>query len=384
MIAILTALILLGGSAAAPSPASAPELRALWTSGEGGYHTYRIPAIVATPEGTLLAFCEGRKKGRGDTGDIDLLCKRSMDGGKSWSEQAVLWDDGPNVCGNPCPVVDRTTGTVWLLLTHNLGHDSEREIIAGTSEGSRAVWVTCSKDEGRTWTEPAEITSTTKREDWTWYATGPGIGIQLQRGPHAGRLIVPCDHIEAESKRYFSHVILSDDHGATWRLGGRTPTDQVNECQVAELADGRLLLNMRNYDRSQRQRAFSFSEDGGETWSAVAHHPQLEEPICQASLLWIPVPGREGADRLVFSNPASADSRVNMTVKLSDDGGATWPARRTIHAGPAAYSCLVALPGDSIGCLFEGGEAHPCEKIYFASFDLDWLRGAAGESAPPK
>ncbi|MCP4643959.1 MAG: exo-alpha-sialidase, partial [bacterium] len=209
-----------------------PQLNAVYKSGEDGYDTYRIPALLVTKAGTLLAFCEGRKGSSSDTGDIDMLVKRSEDLGETWSAQEVIWDDGANVCGNPCPVVDQETGIIWLLMTWNLGSDHERQIIAQESEDTRRVFVTCSEDDGKTWAKPEEATESTKQDNWTWYATGPCTGIQLERGPHKGRLVIPCDHIEAETKKYFSHVIYSDDHGVTWQLGGRTPTDQVNECQV--------------------------------------------------------------------------------------------------------------------------------------------------------
>ena len=286
----------------------------VWTAGTDGYHTYRIPAIVAAPNGDLLAFCEGRRSGRGDSGDIDLVMKRSSDGGKTWSDQRVLWDDGDHVCGNPCAVVDRK-GRVQLLLTHNLGHDHESEIIAGTSEGTRTVWQMTSADSGATWSEPREITSSAKRENWTWYATGPGIGIRLERGEHAGRLVIPCDHIEAETKRYFSHVILSDDDGETWRIGGVSPRDQLNECQAAELADGTVVVNMRNYDRTRKARAVMESKDGGETFGEVRWDLALPEPICQAGLVVARLDSTfmESTDRQTtrvwFSNPASDDDK---------------------------------------------------------------------------
>ena len=337
----------------------------VFISGEDGYHTYRIPAIIRAKDGSLLAFAEGRRGGQGDSGDIDLVLKRSTDGGVTWSAQRCLWDDGPNTCGNPCPVVDRSTGRIHLLMTRNLGSDHERMIIDQTSAESRSVWVMTTDDHGRTWSTPREITASTKQPNWTWYATGPGNGIQLQRGKHAGRLVVPCDHIEAGTKKYFSHVILSDDGGVTWRLGGRTPTDQVNECAVAELSDGRLLLNMRNYDRSQRTRAQSRSRDGGLSWSEVVHEDTLPEPICQASMIAL-----DGGRRLVFSNPASSSSRTAMTVRTSDDGGVTWSEGILLHAGPSAYSCLTELADGGIGCLYERGTSHPYESIRFERVPL--------------
>jgi len=217
----------------------------LFVQGEGGYHTYRIPALLVTQKGTLLAFCEGRKNSRSDTGDIDLLMKRSTDGGKTWSNQQVIWDDGPNTCGNPCPVVDEKTGTIWLLLTHNRGDDNERDIKTKNSKGTRTVWVCKSTDDGQTWSNPVEITDSVKKPEWGWYATGPGVGIQIKHGPHKGRLVIPCDHSfeiagDAEGQtaiQYASHSFHSDDHGKTWKLGG-VISARMNECQVVELADG--------------------------------------------------------------------------------------------------------------------------------------------------
>ena len=343
----------------------------IWRSGESGYHTYRIPAVIRSANGTLLAFCEGRKGGRGDAGNIDLLLKRSVDGGQTWSRSEVIWDDGPNTCGNPCPVVDQATGTIWLLLTHNLGSDHESAIVAGTSVGSRTVWVTSSSDDGVTWNEPHEITVTTKEADWTWYATGPGVGIQLQHGAHEGRMVIPCDHKVLGSKALYSHVIYSDDHGMTWQLGGRSAEDQNNECQVVELSDGRLLLNMRHYDRERGTRALSYSEDGGVTWSGNFFNASLIDPVCQASL----ITARKGDRNLmVFSNPASRSSRTKMTVKVSGDEGAKWERQLELHSGPAAYSSLVDLGEGRMGCLFEAGERSAYETIRFDRFTWDDLR----------
>ncbi len=350
-----------------------PERADVYVSGRDGYNTYRIPAVIVTKPGTVLAFCEGRKKGRSDAGDIDLLLKRSMDGGKTWSPQLVVWNDKNNTCGNPCPVVDAKTGTIWLLLTWNLGADRESQIIAGKSKDTRRVFVSSSKDDGKTWIPPKEITEQTKLKNWTWYATGPGVGIQLRDGKYKGRMVIPCDHIEAGTKKYFSHVIYSDDQGKTWKLGGTTATDKVNECQVVELADGRLMLNSRNYDRAQKNRAISISKDGGMTWSAVKHDSTLIEPICQASFLRYTWPGPESRSRLLFSNPASKTTRRQMTVRLSYDEGQTWPVAKLLHAGPAAYSCLTVLPDGRIGCFYEAGQKNPYEKIVFARFTLQWL-----------
>ena len=346
------------------------ETQVIFKQGEDGYHTYRIPSLNVTKSGVVLAFCEGRVS-RGDSGDIDIVLKRSVDNGNTWGEQQVVWSDGENTCGNPCSVVDNDTGIVWLLMTHNLGEDHESHIINGDSKGSRTVWVTCSRDEGESWEKPLEITSEVKKGGWTWYATGPGAGIQLTTGGFKGRLVIPCDHIDKDKKCY-SHIIFSDDHGKSWQLGGSTPQDKVNECEVAELSDGRLLLNMRNYDRKIRNRAISISDDGGTSWSQVKHDEKLIEPICQGSI-------RKyfyGDDYfLLFSNPASKSSRINMMVRLSKDDCMTWPYEKVLYAGPSAYSSLAVLSDRTVGCLYERGDKSPYESIAFARFSLQWLQG---------
>lgn len=176
------------GNLVAPTP---PFGTPVYTSGQNGYFGYRIPAITVTIKGTTLAFCEGRKHSFGDAGDIDLLVRRSTDHGKTWSPQQIVWDDGGHTCGNPCVVVDRQTGSIWLLTTWNRGDDHEGKIIARTSKDTRRVFFTHSTDDGVTWTRPVEITADVKKKNWTWYATGPGSGIQLERRPHQGRLVTP-------------------------------------------------------------------------------------------------------------------------------------------------------------------------------------------------
>jgi sialidase-1 len=341
----------------------------VFTSGTGGCHTYRIPALVVTKKGTLLAFCEGRRKSRSDTGDIDLVVRRSADDGKTWGPMQVVWDDAGNTCGNPCPVVDRETGTIWLPMTWNSGKTHERQIKPGFGPDSRRVFVTGSTDDGRTWAEPREITPDVKKAGWTWYATGPGAGIQIRNGRHRGRLVIPCDH---KDPRYYSHVIYSDDHGKTWALGGTTPQDRVNECEVVELKDGALMLNMRNYDRSKKARQVAISSDGGMTWADQRFDAALVEPICQASIRRHTWPGADGPGAILFSNPASAKGRVRMTVRLSRDEGRTWPVSRLIHAGGSAYSCLAVLPDGTVGLLYERGGYR---TITFARFTLGWLEG---------
>jgi sialidase-1 len=289
--------------------------------------------------------------------------KRSTDQGNTWSDLQVIWNDRENTCGNPAPVVNRKNGEIILLSTWNLGTDREPHIIEQQSANTRRVFLLRSKDQGKSWTKPKDITKDVKAPNWTWYATGPGSGIQMKTGPKAGRMIIGCDHIEAGTKKYYSHAIYSDNGGRSWKLGGSSPEDQVNECEVAELSNGQLIMNMRNYDRSKKTRQIMQSTDSGLSWSGQKHDETLIEPICQASLLSID-------QDLLFSNPASSEKREKMTLRRSTDQGLTWMESLLLHEGPAAYSDLVSIDPAKIGCLFEAGNQSAYEQIIFQQIVL--------------
>ena len=366
-------------AALAAAAASGPESQPLYVSGEDGYHTYRIPALITTKAGSVLAFAEGRKDGRSDSGDIDMLVKRSTDNGRTWSEQAVVWDDGGNTCGNACPVIDQRTGRIVLLTTWNRGDDGGKELHAGTGKGTRRVFVLTSDDDGNSWSEPREITSSAKADGWWWYATGPGVGIQLRKGPHTGRLVIPANHSSAASG-YAAHTIYSDDGGETWRRSAPI-APACNESQVVELADGRLMMNMRSQSFTNEERtgyrSIAFSSDGGASWSDPQFDEHLGDPAVQASIIRYSWPA-DGADRLLFSNPSppirpERGKRIDLTVRSSPDGGKAWPWSKLIHPGPSGYSSLTRLPDGSIGLLYEGGTEDMRETLTFTRFSLEWL-----------
>ncbi len=348
---------------------AAPMLRQtdLFVSGQGGYHTYRIPAIVPVGENTLLAFCEGRKNSASDTGDIDILLRRSLDRGKTWQDVQLVVSDGTDTCGNPCPIVDQSTGVVWLLFCKNLGVGfQDTDYMA-----QRTAWVTHSKDQGITWAEPIEITADVKRPTWTWYATGPGHGIQLK----SGRLLAACDHVDkrGSSKSGHSHVVYSDDHGASWKIGGIVQAG-TNECTALEMSDGKVYINCRNARTSAEPplaRVCAWSKDGGLTFGKAFADSVLIEPVCQAAVLRLPGEG----DRVIFSNPASG-RREKMTVRLSIDGCKTWVASRVLNEGHSAYSDLAATQDGSIWCFYERGEQNPYQRLTLAQFNLEWIRAA--------
>lgn len=384
-IVLSAAIIICGLHSAAVRSINAAEVETpietdVFVSGTSGYHTFRIPSLIVAKNGALLAFAEGRKKSRSDTGDIDLVLRRSKDNGRTWSPLEVIVDDEANTVGNPCPVVDQSTGFIWLLLTRNPGVDDQKQIMAGKSTGSRTVLVTCSRDNGLTWDKPVDITQTVKDANWGWYATGPGVGIQLA----SGRLVIPCDHSVLPTSKLYSHVIYSDDHGKSWSLGGALP-ENTDECQVVELADKSLLLNMRSFHGKNR-RAIARSTDGGASWGEISFDAQLIEPVCQGSLLRLSLADHaaDGSrNRLLFANPADK-KRQNLTVRVSEDEGATWPIARRLYEGSSAYCCLAVLPGEQICCLYERDEY---KKITLARFSLSWLLAGryqpAAEPAKP-
>ncbi|MER5447262.1 sialidase family protein [Streptomyces sp. NPDC002766] len=359
-----------------------------YTSGEGGYDTYRIPAAVTTARGTVLAFAEGRHDGAGDSGDIDVVLRRSTDGGCTWGPLRVVAAGDGNTRGNPAPVVDPRTGAIVLVTSYNSGAVTEAQIMRGeaTPEQSRRVFVQRSPDDGRGFSAPRDITAQVKRPDWRWYATGPGHALALTRGPHAGRLVVPADHSVAppagstdtgqEARYYGGHALYSDDGGATWRIGfvdgahdGRV---NPNESSAAELPDGRLYLGARDQNgTSAGNRLDSYSADGGRTLERpYAVQPTLDEvPVVQGSVLRL-----QGAKApLLFSGPSVPTARRAMAVWRSTDAGATFTRALTLSPQPAAYSDLVPVDRGTVGILYETGAAGPYETIEFRRLPADGL-----------
>ncbi|MFZ2658109.1 MAG: sialidase family protein [Victivallales bacterium] len=355
----------------------------VYTGGKDGYAIYRIPSLLVTRAGTLLAFCEGRVDNGGDHGTIHMLVKRSEDNGRTWSKQTVIYEDGTNTCGNPCPVLDTATGTIWLAMNWNKPGKDSYEFFHDY-DGRHAL-MTSSNDDGRTWTKPNDITADVKRRSWGWHGAGPGVGIQLKRGPHAGRLLIPCCYSEAAGADVClgANVIYSDAHGQSWHLGGATASAGLNECQIVELGDGRIMLNGRTNISDKPWRRIAFSSDAGLSWSDVKEDRQLPDLQCQGSIT------SSSDGRLFFSNPIgipaqakapvpakevpledlyiqSTPRRFRMTVRMSMDEGATWPVSHCLHEGPSCYSCLALLPDGRIACLFERGSKHPYEMITFA------------------
>jgi sialidase-1 len=345
----------------------------VFVSGDA-YPTYRIPSAIVTRRGTVLGFAEGRQA-RGDHSQNEIVLSRSLDGGRTWEAMQRVASDRPNVFVNPTALEDRRTGRLWLMFQRYPEGAAERTVVPGY-EGDRVCrsFVAHSDDDGRSWSAPLETTHSVKRPEAASLASGPGVGIQLRRGEHRGRLVVPFN--EGPWGHWQVYAAHSDDGGTTWRYGQpapNAPQGMGNEVQLVERADGTLLLNARN-EQGNRCRTVATSRDGGETWSPLADEPALPDPQCQGSILRYTDPLDGGRSRILFANAASPTDRVNGTVRLSYDEGRTWPVSRTVHAGSSAYSCLTVLPDGMIGLLYE---RDGYSRITFARFDLAWLTNGA-------
>lgn len=345
-----------------------------------GYASIRIPAIVASNNDTLLAFAEGRAA-NADQAQNKIVLKRSRDGGKTWGKIDVVADDGDRSLNNPCAVVERGSGLVLLMYqSYPAGLGERSHLIQPGFEGDRIVrnFVTTSQDDGATWSKPRDVTRQTKRaEVVTTIAGGPGLGIQLRHGPHAGRLLFPMN--EGPFGLWNLYAVYSDDNGKTWAIGRTAPgalidgpngtkTSTVNEAQFVELSDGSIRFNVRRW-AGKAVRKTCLSRDGGLSWSPVADVPELVDPGCMASVYRLDRPRADAKSVLLFSGPRST-KRENGTIFLSHDDGASWPVHRVLCEGSFGYSCLTSLADGTIGCLYE---ADNTKRIVFARFTLDWL-----------
>jgi sialidase-1 len=335
-----------GGTARGAYESSVP-----FRAGADGYASYRVPAVVAAPGGVLLAFAEGRVGSAADSGDIDVVLRRSADGGRTWSALQVVTENGTGTAGNPAPVVT-DTGRVVLVHVRNAAEATEDRIMRGEvpAADGRRVWVQHSDDAGATWSDPREITKEVKRPEWRWYATGPGHATRLAYGGHAGRLVIPANHSlpptgsddGTEDKYYGGHGLLSDDRGETWRIGyvDDQPDGYVNanESTAAELPDGRLYLNTRNQNGSAPgHRADAHSADGGATL-AVPFRPQagLVAPVVAGSVLHLAPPAPADAAQDRTEPPGHARSRTEPpgAARVRAEPSAAYPDRGGAGATP--------------------------------------------------
>lgn len=356
-----------------------PVWKDLYTPGEAGYAAFRIPALMRTKSGIWLVFVEGRKTGLGDSGPIDVLLKRSTDGGRSFGALTNVVGNGLDTYGNPVPILDRLTGFVWLVFSRNDGGVSEAEINAG--QGRRELWVTHSEDEGRSWVAAREISASVLGADWRWVASGPGHGLQLENG----RLLAPINYTTGSAgSEGFSGVIYSDDHGASWQRGGIVGGANGDEASVALRADGVLLINFRSkYDVDRR--GVATSADGGQSFGAGQVAGDLIDPHCEGSVLglrgdvWRELATSQ-AGILLVSNAASS-RRELLSLHASLDGGLSWPLFTWVLPGAAAYSDIAELDDGALAIVCERGRIGPYDAISMTTLTKGWITGG-WETAP--
>ncbi|MCI2081828.1 MAG: glycoside hydrolase [Bacteroidales bacterium] len=361
-----------------------------YESGTDDHVYYRIPALIETPKHALLAFCEARNTkadfyegnesqftvtpvgSSKDRGDIDLVFKRSEDGGATWSNMQTIVDDKQNTCGNPVPVVEQSTGRIYLFWCWQSYPSSPvTSDLVSSADGkarSRRVFYCYSDDDGKTWSSQADASPALAATGWSWIATGPGHGIQKSEAPHAGRLVIPANHRENGNTDNYSHCYYSDDKGKTWHISGNTDLGG-NESQIAELENGDLLINMRLADYDADMRASSLSTDGGTTWETMKLNSDLPDPGCQGSVSNYLSDGKP-SETLLLSNVKSANVRSNLCISKSTDCGTTWTKAYTVYSSRAAYSDLIVLSDGSVAVLYEYGngkygKANPNEYIGF-------------------
>jgi sialidase-1 len=346
----------------------------VFANGTEGYHCFRIPAIVQTPDGTLLAFAEARKNDCDDFGDIRIVMRSSHDEGKSWSALQTVASNGNLQAGNPVPVVDTMDpryphGRVFLIYTTA----DAPELAVQEGHGTVRVWYRASTDDGATWTPPVEITTSAKLASWRDYAGGSGHGLQLTEGAHKGRIFIPAYHSEGAPQQgardVEAHSFFSDDHGQTWTLGATVAWPGSNESSAAQAGDGSIVMNSRDESGVSHARIVSVSKSGGEHWDETFVAHDLPDPACEGSMV-----SYEGPDHkpvLLFSNLLNTNTghREGLTVSESTDGGRRWRRHTVIYKGPSAYSDLVVMQGRELGILWERGN----DGIVFANRPIDHL-----------
>jgi sialidase-1 len=327
-------------AAAAPGAPPLPPLTDVFVGGAEGYACYRIPALVRLPtSGDLLAFAEGRRFNCDDHGWVDLVLKRSTDGGASWGALAVVHGESSpsaNVTiGNPAPVA----------LAPSAG--GGEAVLLPFCRNNAAVGTLASADGGATWGPPADVPTP---PGWTWVATGPPGSLQLAP---SGRLLVPVDYYTRSAANYSSGALLSDDGGASWRVSSNGVAGG-NEAQAAALpwvGPDAVLLSMRS--ASGRARLAAASADGGQSWGPP--WATVVESQCEASTVALP-----SRAVLVMSSAYDPAGRTNMTLHVSGDAGRSWAPAVAVYPGPAAYSSLVVLSEGG-----SGGSAPPVVGLLF-------------------
>ncbi|MFE5091403.1 exo-alpha-sialidase [Streptomyces sp. NPDC056638] len=376
-VALLSAALLVATAAgtahgAAPAPGE-PAFQDLTVDGVGSPH-YRIPALTTSVKGTVLAAYDARPTLGDLPSNISIMLRRSTDGGVTWQPQQVVRKDAaPQGYGDPSLLVDRTTGRIFLFYAASVNQGFFGSGTGNDESDPNVLQAdySYSDDDGLTWTH-RRITEQIKNPAWAGMFAASGEGVQVRQGAYRGRLIQQYA-VRINGANYAASA-YSDDHGETWKMGNPVGPGG-DENKTVELSDGRIMLN----NRSKPYRTIAYSTDGGVNYTPFTQDTQLTDPANNASVM------RYDADApvsdpqsswLLFSNTEDASARRNLTVKMSCDNGRTWPIRKVVDPGAAAYSTLTRLPDGRLGLLYERADY---QHITYASFDLKWLGGTCAD-----
>ncbi|WP_326657015.1 exo-alpha-sialidase [Streptomyces sp. NBC_00385] len=375
-VALLGAALLVAtttGTAQAASPAPGTLTSQDLTNVGVGSPFYRIPALTTSVKGTVLAAYDARPTLGDLPSNIGVVLRRSTDGGTTWqAQQVVRKDPAPQGYGDPSLLVDRTTGRIFLFYAAGVNQGFFGSATGNDESDPNVLQAdySYSDDDGLTWTH-RRITKQVKNPAWGGMFASSGEGIQLRNGAHKGRLIQ--QYAIRNNGANYAVSAYSDDHGATWKTG--TPVGPGgDENKTVELNDGTIMLN----NRSAPYRTIAYSSDGGVTYTPFVQDTELPDPANNGSVMRY-APDAAASDPqsswLLFSN-TEATSRKNLTVKMSCDNGKTWPIKKVVDAGAAAYSTMTRLPGGRVGLLYERGSV---DHITYDSFDLKWLGGTCAD-----
>ena len=334
----------------------------VFSAGDDGIDSYRIPTFVTSQKGTLLLFAEARKISSTDKTPTDIALKRSEDYGKTWSNIHILTQSGQDAYMDPVAVVDKLTGRIFLFTSLWPADDH--------STFGNTAWVLTSDDDGVSWTQPQEITEKIVEPNHFIGGFGPGAGIQMTGNRYNNRLIVPTRQTDGKISK--NRAVYSEDHGVTWQIGKMAPDG--GEFQIAESPKNQLIYNLR---AGKGKRVVSNSLDGGLSWSKSRIDFRLQSSVdyggCQGSIL--------GIDNMLFYVGSAGglgsennEDRQNLFIYGSLDGGNSWENDYLLHNKSAGYSCITQLDDGRLAVVFESSDSDGFPKMTFANRPSGWMR----------